>query len=75
MDGSADRQGAPLTKIDLAIAGRYQDIADLAGLQVSGEQVLDEWHPGWRDRYRSEFEVFEATDGGLSIRFARDQRT
>lgn len=68
-------QSAPLTKIDLAIAHRYQDIADLASSQRSGEQVLDDWRPDWRERYRSQFEVFEASDGELSIRFAKNEGT
>ena len=63
-------QNAPLTKIDLAVARRYQDIADIAGLQLSGEEVLNRWQPDWRERYRSQFEVFEDPDGELAIRFA-----
>jgi len=68
-------QSAPVTKIDLAAARRYQDVADLAGLQSSGEQVLDGWLPDWRERYRSQFEVFEDSDGDLSIRFSDTERS
>ena len=32
------------------------------------EQVLDAWNPDWRERYRSDFEVFVAGDGNLAIR-------
>jgi transcriptional regulator with XRE-family HTH domain len=59
---------APLTGIDLAVDGRYELVVDLAAEHRTPEEVLDYWRPGWRDAYRSEFEVFEAPDGELGIR-------
>lgn len=59
---------APVTAMDLAAAGRFGDLLELAALHVSAEYVLDRWQPDWRERYRSEFEVFEAPDGELGIR-------
>lgn len=61
-------QGAPLTAIDLAAAGRLPDIVDVAASHSTGEAVLDLWQPGWRDKFRSEYEVFEAADGQPGIR-------
>jgi transcriptional regulator with XRE-family HTH domain len=60
--------GAPLTGLDLAADKRYEDLVDLAAEYATAEDVLDEWQPGWRERYRSDFEVFEAPDGELGIR-------
>jgi hypothetical protein len=65
---------APLTGVDLAEAGRLTDLLDLAAQHARAEEVLDSWRPGWRDRYRSDFEVFEAADGEMGIRMVnRDQ--
>ena len=61
-------QEAPLTAIDLAVAGRLPDVVDVAAGHAAGEAVLDRWRPGWREEYRSEFEVFEAPDGQPGIR-------
>jgi len=58
----------PLTGIDLAAEGRYEDVLELAANHVSSDEVLDRWQPDWRTRYLSEFEVFEAPDGDLGIR-------
>lgn len=59
---------APVTAMDLAVAGRYEDVVDLAAQHATGEHVLDRWQPDWRERYRSDFEVFEAPDGELGTR-------
>jgi len=61
-------EGSPLTPIDLAKAGRFEDVVDVAASHATGEQVLDAWQPDWRRRYRSDFEVFEAPDGELATR-------
>jgi len=61
---------APLTGIDLAAGGQYEDLLDYAAEYVTGEEVLDNWQSDWRVRYQSEFEVFEAPDGELGIRSA-----
>jgi hypothetical protein len=60
--------GPPLTGVDLAASGRLTDLMDLAAQQARPEDVLDNWQPGWRERYRSDFEVFHAPDGELGIR-------
>lgn len=60
----------PVTGIDLGADGRFEDLLDLAAGHATPEDVLNRWQPNWRERYRSEFEVFEATDGELGIRRA-----
>jgi len=65
---------APVTAIDLAIAGRLQDVVDLAAGHATGEAVLDRWQPDWRQRFRSEYEVFRAPDGGLGTRLTATER-
>lgn len=59
---------APLTGIDLATDGRLPDLIDLAAGHGNPEALLDDWTPAWRERYASEFEVFEAPDGDTGIR-------
>ena len=61
--------GAPLTPMDLYAGGRSDLVFDFASGHVSDpEQVLSQFDADWRERYRSDFEVFEAADGNLSIR-------
>ncbi len=62
----------PVTGIDLAADGKYEEILDLAAEHVAPEEILDTWQPDWRTRYRSDFEVFEAPDGELGIRLATE---
>src|SRR5665647_2942011 len=59
---------AAVTAIDLAVAGRLQEVVEIAAGHSTGEEVLDRSQPGWRERYRSDFEVFEAPDGELGTR-------
>ena len=59
---------APVTAIDLAVAGRLQEVVEIAAGHSTGEDVLDRSQPGWRERYRSESEVFLAPDGELGTR-------
>lgn len=59
---------APVTGIDLAAGGRYADLVELAAAHSTPEAVLDRWRPGWREHFRSDFEVFEAADGERGIR-------
>jgi transcriptional regulator with XRE-family HTH domain len=54
--------------LDLYRAGRMELLFELAGLRITPEQALDEFAPDWRRRLRLEHEVFEASDGQLSIR-------
>ena len=46
---------APVTAIDLAVAGRLQEVVEIAAGHSTGENVLDRSQPGWRERYRSDF--------------------
>jgi hypothetical protein len=65
---------APVTAIDLAAGGRLQEVVEIAAGHSTGEEVLDRSQPGWRERYRSSFEVFEAPDGGLATRPVTTER-
>ena len=60
----------PVTRIDLAAEGCFADLFDLASNHITAEGLLDRWQPEWRERYCSDFEVFEAEDGELGIRRA-----
>jgi len=59
---------APMTAIDLAVAGCAAEVVEIAASHSTAEDVLDRWQPGWRERYRSEHEVFVAPDGELGTR-------
>lgn len=60
--------GIPVTPIDLWVGQRSDLIFDFASGHTDSEQILAAWDPQWRERYDSDFEVFEASDGNLSIR-------
>lgn len=60
--------GVPVTPIDLWEAHRPDLVFDYASGHTDPEQILTTWNLEWRDRYRSDFEVFRAGDGRLSIR-------
>ncbi len=60
--------GAPVTPIDLWAGNRPDLVFDLASGHTDSEQILTAWDPQWRDRYRSDFEVFRGGDGQPSIR-------
>ncbi len=60
--------GVPVTPVDLWAGGRWDLVLDFASGHVDSEQILTAWDPQWRDRYRSDFDVFRAADGQLSIR-------
>ena len=60
--------GVPVTPIDLWASGRPDLVFDFASGHTDSEQILTAWDPQWRDLYRSDFEVFRAADGQLSIR-------
>ncbi len=64
--------GVPVTPIDLWDASRPDLVFDYASGHTAPEQILTTWDPEWRERYRSDFEVFRAGDGQLSIRL-KDQ--
>lgn len=59
---------APVTPIVLYAASRADLVFEFAGGHVDPEALLTEFDPDWRERYRSDFEVFEAGDGNRSIR-------
>ena len=59
---------APTTSIDLYAAGQLNVVFDLATGNYSPEAALDIAEPGWRERYRSEWEVGTAEDGQPYIR-------
>lgn len=59
---------APVTPIALYAADRADLVFELASGHADPEALLSEFDPDWRERYRSDFEVFEAGDGNRSIR-------
>jgi hypothetical protein len=61
-------ESAPVTPIDLWASGNYPLFFEHLTKTRRAEEVLDRFEPNWRERYRSDFEVFEAEDGNLSIR-------
>lgn len=62
------RAGVPVTPMDVWTAARVDLLFDYAISQIEAEDVLTALDPDWRERFRSEFEVFKAGDGQLSIR-------
>ena len=59
---------APVTPIVLYSANRADLVFEFASGHVDPEALLSEFDPDWRERYRSDFEVFDAGDGNRSIR-------
>ncbi len=59
---------APVTPIALYAADRADLVFEFASGYVDPEALLSEFDPDWRERYRSNFEVFESGDGNRSIR-------
>jgi transcriptional regulator with XRE-family HTH domain len=59
---------APVTPITLYAANRADLVFEFASGHVDPEMLLSAFEPDWRERYRSDFEVFEAGDGNRSIR-------
>jgi transcriptional regulator with XRE-family HTH domain len=60
--------GVPVTPIDLWEARRPDLVFDYASAHADAEQTLSAWDPEWRERYRSDYEVFRAGDGRPSLR-------
>ena len=60
---------APVTGMDLVANDRF-DLALrlLSNDGDSAEGILDQFEPGWRERYASDVEVFTATDGLPGVR-------
>lgn len=59
---------APVTPIDLYADDRADLVFEFASGHADPEVLLTQFDPDWRERYRSDFEVFEAGDGNRSIR-------
>lgn len=59
---------APITPIDLYVQNRTDLVFEHASGHVDPEQLMTAFDPEWRGRYASDFEVFRAADGDLSIR-------
>jgi len=59
---------APVTPITLYAANRADLVFEFASGHADPEALLSDFDPDWRERYRSDFEVFEASDGNRSIR-------
>ena len=59
---------APVTPITLYAANRADLVFEFASGHADPEALLSEFEPDWRERYRSDFEVFVAGDGNRSIR-------
>ena len=60
--------GIPVTPIELWEAHRPDLVFDYASGHSDAEQTLTGWDPEWRERFRSDFEVFRHEDGQQSIR-------
>ena len=58
----------PVTPIILYAADRADLVFEFASGHVDPEKLLSEFDPDWRERYRSDFEIFEASDHNRSIR-------
>ena len=66
---------APLTGLDLLAGDRSDLVLRLAcDREEHPEQVLEEFEPGWRDRYTSAVEVFMAPDGLPGVRLVEQER-
>jgi len=58
----------PVTPIVLYAANRADLVFEFASGLPDPEALLSEFDPDWRERYRSDLEVFEAGDRNYSIR-------
>ena len=63
-------QDVPLTVLDLVVEDRFDLALQLASERdADPERILDQFDPGWQERYSSAVEVFTAPDGLLGVRF------
>lgn len=58
---------APVTGIDIMAAGSF-DLVFRYAHEDDPERILEVFEPAWRDKYRSEIEVFIADDGMPALR-------
>ncbi len=58
-----------ITRVDLYIDGHRTPLLDMSAVRVTGEQVLDDTDPAWRDRAArsGRFKVLRHEDGSTSI--------
>lgn len=67
LEMSLDAQ-VPVTGLSLCADGRFDLVLTMAHDHQTPEEVLDEYIPDWRERYRTGWEVFEASDGQPAVR-------
>ena len=60
--------GYSIRPLDLLLEDQVDGLLDIAAERAKPEDVLDRLNPTWRDTRRSDFEVFEASDGERAIR-------
>ena len=60
---------APIRPMDLYASGQVDLLLDwVSQHETDPERVLTLFDPAWRERYTSDFELFEADDGELALR-------
>lgn len=59
---------APVTPIDLYAESKSMLILDHAWNHCDTEDILNQYDPDWRERFRSDFEVYRDDDGEMSLR-------
>ncbi|MFH8220325.1 hypothetical protein ACH4C2_13690 [Streptomyces sp. NPDC018057] len=59
---------APVTPIDMYADGQPRLVLEHASGHSDEEEILTAYDPDWRERYRSDFEVYLESDGAMSIR-------
>jgi hypothetical protein len=59
---------APVTPIDLYAEDQPDLVLEYASGHGDSEEILTAYDPDWRERFRSDFEVYRDTDGEMSIR-------
>lgn len=59
--------GVPVTPLDMYRADRMDLVIEYASSRMEPERALDEFDPGWRERYTTPFEVIRVDDGSRSI--------
>lgn len=56
-----------ITALDLYCAETRLPLLEYAGGRITATQLLDDFDPVWRERFRSGFKVYRAADGDLAI--------
>ncbi len=59
-----------VTGLDFAADHHYEVLLELAAGHVPAEELLDRYHPDWRNELTDDVEVFIASDGQPGIRVA-----